>query len=53
MSSCPNCRKKLSCGCQRAKASDGTVVCKSCKTSYEKSLTTNTTNTQNLQKFVK
>lgn len=56
MSSCPNCKKQLTCGCQKAKASDGTVVCKSCKNSYEKSLTnTNILNTsiQNLQKFTK
>jgi transcription elongation factor Elf1 len=53
MASCPNCKKRLSCGCQKAKASNGTVVCKSCKTNYEKSLTTNTTNKENLQKFVK
>jgi transcription elongation factor Elf1 len=51
---CPNCNKKLTCGCQKAKASDGAVVCKSCKYSYEKSLSeTNKTNVENLQKFVK
>lgn len=53
MASCPNCKKKLSCGCQKAKASNGTVVCKSCKKSYEKSLQTNTSELENLQKFVK
>ena len=41
---CPNCKKKLSCGCQRTKASDGKVVCKSWKGSYERSLKANTTN---------
>lgn len=44
MSACPNCKKKLSCGCQKVKASNGTVVCKSCKGSYERSLKANTTN---------
>jgi hypothetical protein len=53
MSSCPNCKRKLSCGCQKAKASNGTVVCRSCKSSYEKSVKTNTDNKGNLQKFIK
>jgi uncharacterized protein YbaR (Trm112 family) len=53
MASCPNCKKKLSCGCQKAKASNGTVVCKSCKKNYESLIKTNNNNTENLQKFVK
>ena len=53
MASCPNCKRKLSCGCQKAKASDGAVVCKSCKKSYEQSLKTNNSNNKILQKFVK
>lgn len=38
MSSCPNCGTKLSCGCQRKKASNGVTVCRSCITRYEKTL---------------
>ena len=54
MSACPNCKKALSCGCQKTKASDGSTVCKSCKSKYEKLIKTNTnSNIQNLNKFVK
>jgi hypothetical protein len=35
MSVCGNCKAKLSCGCQRRKASDGTQVCSNCLTKYE------------------
>ena len=35
MSTCPNCKKKLSCGCQKRKASNGREVCSNCLTSYE------------------
>lgn len=35
MAQCSNCKKNLSCGCQKKKASDGTSVCASCITSYE------------------
>lgn len=35
MASCPNCSKKLSCGCQRRTASDGTAVCTNCISTYE------------------
>ncbi len=45
---CLNCKKKLGCGCQRAKASDGTSVCKSCKATYEAKL-----KKDKLEKFVK
>lgn len=48
MATCNNCNKRLSCGCQRAKASDGASVCKSCKTTYEASI-----KTKSLKKFVK
>lgn len=27
---CANCKKKLSCGCQRRQANDGTSACSSC-----------------------
>lgn len=38
MSACPNCGNKLSCGCQRRKASNGVTVCSTCLQSYERSL---------------
>jgi transcription elongation factor Elf1 len=38
MSACPNCGTKLSCGCQKKKASNGTFVCRGCITKYERSL---------------
>ncbi len=38
MASCSNCGKKLSCGCQKKKASNGTSVCNSCSAQYEKQL---------------
>lgn len=38
MSSCPNCKNQLSCGCQRRTASDGKSVCSSCLAPYEASL---------------
>jgi len=38
MSTCPNCKKTLSCGCQRRTASNKAVVCSSCLNSYEKTL---------------
>ena len=38
MSACPNCGKKLSCGCQKKKASNGQIVCNDCKVKYEQKL---------------
>jgi hypothetical protein len=35
---CPNCKKVLSCGCQKKTASNGKNVCASCAASYEVSL---------------
>ena len=35
MATCPNCKKALSCGCQKRKASDGSVVCTNCISAYE------------------
>ncbi len=35
MSVCPNCKSKLSCGCQKRVAKDGTTVCNNCLASYE------------------
>ena len=38
MAACSNCKRNLSCGCQKKKASDGASVCNSCYTTYEASL---------------
>ena len=35
---CPNCKKQLSCGCQRKVASDSTNVCSGCISQYENKL---------------
>lgn len=35
---CPNCKTKLSCGCQRRTASNGVTACSSCIGSLEKEL---------------
>ena len=35
---CQNCRTKLSCGCQKRTASNGTSVCSTCLNSYELSI---------------
>jgi hypothetical protein len=35
MSQCSNCKKQLSCGCQRRNASNGVQVCTNCLSSYE------------------
>lgn len=35
---CPNCNSKLSCGCQKRKASDGKDVCTNCLNIYESML---------------
>lgn len=37
--SCKHCKKGFSCGCQKTKATDGSVVHKSCLTNYNNSLT--------------
>jgi len=46
---CTYCKRKLSCGCQRRTASDGTQVCSSCIASYEAQLKSK----KGLNKFVK
>jgi hypothetical protein len=38
MANCPNCKKKLSCGCQKRQASDGKTVCSGCIKTYEAGL---------------
>lgn len=35
---CPNCKSKLSCGCQKRTASDGATVCTTCINPYEAAL---------------
>jgi PIN domain nuclease of toxin-antitoxin system len=35
MATCLNCKKNLSCGCQKKIASDGKSVCATCITLYE------------------
>jgi hypothetical protein len=35
MAQCSNCKKNLSCGCQKRKASDGVSVCSNCSVAYE------------------
>lgn len=39
MATCSNCKKNLSCGCQKRTAADGKSVCSSCVESYNASLT--------------
>jgi hypothetical protein len=46
MSTCPNCGKKLSCGCQKTKAADGKICCNGCVGFYNKSLKQNTGNSK-------
>lgn len=41
---CPNCKRSLSCGCQRATAKNGAVVCNSCVAQYNASLENNNSN---------
>jgi hypothetical protein len=52
MSVCANCKTKLSCGCQRRKASNGQQVCSNCIGKYEAQLKLNI-NKQDLQKYTK
>jgi len=35
MANCLNCKKALSCGCQKRTASDGKSVCSTCLQGYE------------------
>jgi transcription elongation factor Elf1 len=38
MATCPNCKNKMSCGCQKRQASDGKTVCSQCANNYEAQL---------------
>ena len=40
MSTCPNSKARITCGCQKKKASDGKQVCSTCLSKYEMSLKT-------------
>jgi len=35
MAQCSNCKKNLSCGCQKRTATDGKSVCTNCITNYQ------------------
>jgi hypothetical protein len=47
MSVCTNCKSKLTCGCQKRTASNGTAVCSMCLVHYEAALKKNTTQPKN------
>ena len=38
MATCPNCKNKMSCGCQKRQSSDGKTVCSKCLNNYEAQL---------------
>ena len=38
MAQCTNCKRNLSCGCQKKTASDGKSCCSNCITQYENDL---------------
>jgi hypothetical protein len=40
MATCSNCKKSLSCGCQKRKASNGREVCTNCIGAYERTTKT-------------
>jgi len=48
MAECANCKRRLSCGCQKRTASDKTSVCSNCINAYEATL-----KKQKLAKFTK
>ena len=35
MANCTKCNKVFTCGCQKASLSDGSIVCKNCKSEIE------------------
>jgi hypothetical protein len=47
MSTCANCKSKLTCGCQKRVASNGTAVCTMCLVHYEAALKKNTVQPKN------
>jgi hypothetical protein len=42
MGYCQNCKTRLTCGCQKRKAKDGTACCSNCVTTYNNKLSGNT-----------
>lgn len=47
---CSNCKSKMTCGCQKRTASNGTPVCSNCVAAYENSLKREAkSNAQNIQ----
>ena len=38
MANCTNCKRKITCGCQKRTASNGVSVCTNCLAQYEASL---------------
>ena len=46
MSACLNCGARITCGCQKRKASDGKQVCSTCITKYETALKTKNKSSQ-------
>jgi hypothetical protein len=50
MAMCPNCKAKMSCGCQKRTASNGQQVCSNCLGKYEAQLKLNKKK-DNLQKY--
>lgn len=38
MVNCPNCASKITCGCQKRLASNGTYVCSKCINTYEEQI---------------
>jgi len=47
MSSCKTCGKTFTCGCQKAKSQDGSVICKNCRMLEEEKF--NNSNKLNLE----
>ena len=41
---CSNCKRTLSCGCQKKVAKDGTKCCANCVTAYNKNINLTNTN---------
>lgn len=44
MANCPNCKRKITCGCQKRTAPDGTQACTGCINTFTKNINNKTTN---------
>jgi hypothetical protein len=53
MAQCPNCKKNMSCGCQKRTSAEGVVGCTSCITGATNAKQSTTSNNKNntLKKF--